>query len=286
MKKITLLIALFATTISFAQTTLSAGDLVIVGLKGDSTDQYAFVLLKDITTGTVIHFTDNGWLASGSFRGGESISTFTADQFYSKGTLITVSGTTSDTRFSQGLNALATTGDQIIAYQGTATSPTFIFAIQSNSSTWQSDATNSQTSALPKGLINGVTAVAAGAGTGSDDEYDNIWYSGNTTGTAAEILAAVANNSMWTGNNNFQSYIDNVYTSDFTIRASLLSNSTNPKLDEFNIKTTNGKILINQGKIAAIYNLLGQKVNNKNLDGIYIVVINQGNSTKTFKVLL
>ena len=59
---------------------------------------------------------------------------------------------------------LSGSGDQIFAFQGTSSSPTFIFGFQINSNVWQADATASTNSALPSSLTNGVNAVAAGAG--------------------------------------------------------------------------------------------------------------------------
>ena len=45
-------------------------------------------------------------------------------------------------------------------------------------------------------------AVAAGDGPGAGDEFDNIVYNYSlTTGTRAEILAAVGNQANWNGSN-------------------------------------------------------------------------------------
>ena len=41
-------------------------------------DEFAFVPLVDLTLGTVIKFTDNGWYAAGGFRSNEGIVTYTA----------------------------------------------------------------------------------------------------------------------------------------------------------------------------------------------------------------
>ncbi len=60
-----------------AQTILNAGDIAIVGINTDNPDDFAFVLLTDIESGTVINFTDNGWLAAGGFRTGEGIKAYT-----------------------------------------------------------------------------------------------------------------------------------------------------------------------------------------------------------------
>ena len=57
--------------------------------------------------------------------------------------------------------ALALSGDQILVYTGSITNPTFLFALNAEGAgVWQPDATNSNNSAIPQGLTNGVNAVA------------------------------------------------------------------------------------------------------------------------------
>lgn len=168
-------------------TTLSAGDIAIIGFNFDNPDEFAFTPLVDIGAGTEINFTDNGWQAAGSFRATEGTFTWTAPTDITAGTII--NPTVSSILFSAS-------GDQIIAYQGADTNPTFIYALNSegNPGVWQSDSTSSNTSALPTGLVNGETAVAL-------DEIDNAIYTGITSGTQAEILAAIGDNSNWSGSN-------------------------------------------------------------------------------------
>ncbi|MCD4745089.1 MAG: lamin tail domain-containing protein, partial [Bacteroidales bacterium] len=187
MKKITLIAVMFMallfgiSKIGLGQTTLSAGDIAIVGFAMDAPDEFTFVLLIDIESGTEINFTDNGWYASGSFRSTEQTITWTASSNLSAGTVIA----------SNGLTGLSSSGDQILAYQGDASSPTFIYALNDEGSgVWQSDATSSNTSALPSGLTNGTTAVAI-------VENDNGYYNGTTTGTKSELLASISNNTNW-----------------------------------------------------------------------------------------
>ena len=170
-----------------AATTLSAGDIAIVGFNFDNPDEFAFTPLVDIGAGTEINFTDNGWQAAGTFRATEGTFTWTAPTDIAAGTII--NPTISSILFSAS-------GDQIIAYQGTDTNPTFIYALNSegNPGVWQSDSTSSNTSALPTGLVNGETAVAL-------NEIDNAIYTGITSGTQAELLAAIGDNSNWSGSN-------------------------------------------------------------------------------------
>ncbi|MBO9559561.1 MAG: tandem-95 repeat protein [Caulobacter sp.] len=167
-------------------TTLSVGDLALIGYSADTGGKsFSFVLLQAIDAGTVINFTDNGWLAAGGFRSGEGVFTYTAPAGgAAAGTVITVTGLT-------GSFNPSTSGDQIIAYQGAATSATPLFALDfaDNNTTYAGDATNSNTSAIPTGLAAGSTALAFG--------LDNGAYVGTTTGTKAQILSAIANSANW-----------------------------------------------------------------------------------------
>ncbi len=208
---------LFGFSVNLSATTLVAGDIAIIRLNGDSPDSWAFVLLRNIDAGTTIMFTDEGWNAnSSSFQGsGESHLTWVApDGGLLAGTVITVeenSGASNTFTTSSGTTTLtsgssfsiSSSGDQMLAYQGSSSSPTFIYAVQSNSRKWQTgNCLSSSQSALPTGLVNGTTAVAAGAGNGSGDEYDNIEYKFTIiSGSKDEILTAIGNRCRWRGTN-------------------------------------------------------------------------------------
>ena len=179
---------------------LVAGDIAIVSFNFDNPDALSFVALTDIDAGTEIHFTDKGWLASGQFRSGEGSFTWTAAANVLAGTVVSpvVSGV-----------AFAATGDQILAYQGLASNPTFLYGLNSDGSVgeWQTDATSANTSALPSGLVNGTTAIAL-------PEIDNTIYNGTTTGTKAELLAAIGDASNWLGSNSTRQTLP---TANFTV---------------------------------------------------------------------
>ncbi len=53
-------------------TVLSPGDLAIVQYNSSTTDSFTFVFARDIEAGTVVNFTDNGWLAAGGFAKAQS----------------------------------------------------------------------------------------------------------------------------------------------------------------------------------------------------------------------
>jgi predicted extracellular nuclease len=166
-------------------TTLAAGDIAIVGYNADDPDQFAFVLLTNVTAGTQVNFTDNGWLANGAFRTGEGTTTWTAPTDLCAGTIVDP---------GVGTMQFSASGDQVLAYQGASAAPVFIYALNNEGAgVWQSDATSANTSALPSGLSNGATAVAL-------DEIDNAVYNEVvTSGAKAALLAAISNKSNWNG---------------------------------------------------------------------------------------
>ncbi|HKY74585.1 MAG TPA: Calx-beta domain-containing protein, partial [Acidimicrobiia bacterium] len=185
-------------------TDLTPGDLALIGYSSDTGGKsFAFVLLRDVDASTTINFTDNGWLAAGGFRGGEGIVTWTAPAGGAlAGTVVTFTGLTVTVNPS-------TSGDQIIAYQGAAATPTNLFALDfaDGNATFAADATSSNTSAVPTGLTFGSTALAFA--------LDNGAYTGPTTGTLEALRAAIANPANWT----IDDGVPVAYASAFTIAA-------------------------------------------------------------------
>jgi len=60
-----------------------------------------------------------------------------------------------------GFFGLSVAGDQLIVYQGSFSSPQFIYALNCNgNAVWQSTASDNNTSALPPGLVEGYSAVS------------------------------------------------------------------------------------------------------------------------------
>ncbi|CAL2093035.1 T9SS type A sorting domain-containing protein [Tenacibaculum sp. 190524A05c] len=200
-KYLLLFLTIFFGLKSFSQTTLTAGDILIIDVQADTPDRFKFITLVDLEAGTQIKFTDDGWLGS-SFRGNEGRVEYTAPSLITRGT--TIEYTSGDSgafvEVSGGLG-LSGAGDQLIAYQGTEGAPTFIFAVQTNSTQWQTGSNDANQSDLPTGLTNDVNAVAAGAGAGAEEEFDNVYYSGVMTGTGKEISEAVGNSANWSGAN-------------------------------------------------------------------------------------
>ena len=161
-------------------TLLSVGDIAIVQYNSSTTDSFTFVFTRDVEAGTVVNFTDNGWLAAGGFRAGEGTLTYTAAAAITAGTIVTLTG----------LN-LDDAGDQIIAYQGDPATPTILYVVDlaDGNNTVAGDATNDNTTALPPGFTLDLNAVAVG--------FDNAIYAGPNRGSAAELSRAVSNSANW-----------------------------------------------------------------------------------------
>ena len=187
-------------------TSLGAGDIAFVAFASDAPDRFAFVTLVDISAGTTIVFTDNGFTNTGTLTISENTGTYTApDGGLTKGSVITVtdpgSGTTSTVTgggtFDGRLNGISSSGDQIIAYQGTTETPTFITAL--STTTWLTTGTiTSNSSYLPTGLTNNQNALDF------PTEIDNGYYSGITTGTKNALLLMINDPANWTTNNSNQ----------------------------------------------------------------------------------
>ena len=196
---ITYIIFLLALNLSYGQTSLAAGDIAITGFNSLLPDGFSFVLLTDIADTTVIKFTDQGWLSTGGFReASEGEITWTATSSLSCGTEIIITYVSNGTIYSASTGDAIETGfgfrlnlggDQLLAYQGSRSSPTFIYAINFDSAGW-SNAVDANTSALPTGLKNGANAIDLG------ETYNGKYNCTVTTGQSL-ILAAISTTGNW-----------------------------------------------------------------------------------------
>ncbi len=185
---------------------LSLGDISFTGYHADNSpaEFYSFVIWPATPAGTQITFTDNGWLASGGFRGTtEGTMTWTSTSNLPEGSEVIITNGVPSTgtlvRNSSNSIALSGSGDQLFAYQGTT--PTagdmsnFIAAIQMNGS-WDGDATSSTTSAKPAIFTDGVNSISI------SPEVDNAVYDCSTTGPdRASAQPEVLDAFNWTTNN-------------------------------------------------------------------------------------
>ena len=124
---------LFSTTLChfiYSQS-LVAGDIAFVQYNADGTDNFAFLCLTDIPSGTTIFFTDN---EPNNLGGGEGTITWSTNATVSCGTIVTIDYSPSE---SSGLATVTETnslnfsgdGDGLWAYTGSSISPTYIAAI-------------------------------------------------------------------------------------------------------------------------------------------------------------
>ncbi|MCW5520262.1 HYR domain-containing protein [Aureitalea sp. L0-47] len=131
MKKITnqltLLIALFAISVSFGQ------KAVVIGTNHVTPDGFAFLVTQDLVNGETVYFTEDEYNnATNVFATGESVVRFTASGAVSAGTVIFVNETSTNTFSTSccgtaahfgGSFALGTSGEAYYAYQDTDTNP-------------------------------------------------------------------------------------------------------------------------------------------------------------------
>ena len=221
-------------------TSLGAGDIAFVGINSDGNDDFAFVLLKGITNGTILKISDKGWDDSTGFVDniGEGELVWTASSDLAAGTVVhiktTDNGSMSTNSFVASTGTLAPkafpwdftlsyTGDQLFIYTGTASSPTFIAGIHFNVepgstfANWDGGATDNKQSALPDQLTNGVSAIWVYFS--GPEERDNFRYNGTlTSGTPAQLRAAINNIVNWdVDGSNITPYTLNPFPFTFTV---------------------------------------------------------------------
>ncbi len=203
----------FRHTMGKRTATLAAGDLVIVTVNADTNGAgkgFDAVPLVDLDAGTVIYFTDNGW-SNGTWRANEGTVAYTAPSAITAGTVLSYRSTTANGFVSNANFSLSTSGDTILAYQGSSNSPTFLYGVGWAMATpWVAASTNSNNSGIPAGLgVETYTIVSCGA-------LDNCQYlaSNGTTGSKGTLLQLVANAGNWTSDD-ATSFAK--FTPDFTV---------------------------------------------------------------------
>ena len=210
MKKSILLLLTLILVINFngnTQTALNLGDVAFTGVNTDAPDDWTFIFLVSVTSGTTVTVTDEGWFAAGGFRSGpEQTITWTATEAYACGTQITIDGTnatsndggygTSGTVSGTALS-LSIGGEALHMYQGAA--PTagdqsnFITSIQVNGGGWDADATSNTTSAKPSVMTDGINSMSF-----SSAEVDNQTLNPGLCGSITAVSTVIYTESNWT----------------------------------------------------------------------------------------
>lgn len=195
-----------------AQTSLSVGDVQLLGVTADAPDSYAFVLWKDIAAGTLIRVTDNSFTSTAGttlLNGNENNMTLTFGSALTAGTVIryqdgvgvTVSSGTAPT-FSGTLSGTANGGDQVFLYQGTsitsgntAFSGTLLHGFNIADTSWLASGTATNSASFLPSVLN-VTD-----GSFDSANLDNAEYTGVRSGlTTSFFRAAVSNITNHGGN--------------------------------------------------------------------------------------
>uniref|UniRef100_UPI0025E3C8E3 SdiA-regulated domain-containing protein n=1 Tax=uncultured Nevskia sp. TaxID=228950 RepID=UPI0025E3C8E3 len=103
-------------------TVLNAGDVQFIAINGDPTDALAFVLLRAVSAGTTVQFTDKDYAASSpTFPTNEAAFTWTAAADVAAGTIVTVQldPLLSDIGVVTGVGGgVSTSGETYYAFQG------------------------------------------------------------------------------------------------------------------------------------------------------------------------
>ena len=191
--------------------TLSPGAIAFTGITADAPDTYQFVAMNAIPGGSVIKFTDiswgpSNWYNAGLTTGEQDTVVYTAPALGlapgsvvtladdgNGGTLVTGGGTAVGV-----LGGISASGDHVFAFQGSKNAPAFIAAV-GNSPFISSGSVLSTSSYLPTGLTLGVNAMSIASA-----HIDNGFYqcdSAVTTGTEADIRAAIYDPTNWNTNN-------------------------------------------------------------------------------------
>lgn len=148
---------------ALAQTQLQPGAVAVIGYNFIDPDQFSFIFLNNVVAGSILHITDCGYDAAASaFREGEGYLTYTVPTGGKRaGEIVTFPD---DPGFvKQGVSGFlgfSSAGDQLIFFQGTFLNPVFIYALTVSEDGWQSSVINNNTSNLPPGLTDGVSALA------------------------------------------------------------------------------------------------------------------------------
>ena len=202
-------LAMFLTTAAvsaLAGVTPQPGDLTTLQATGNGNEYAACITLVANLDLRQITAADNGWLNTNAFRTGEGLSTPTSNTAARNdvplGAVIAFVPALVDNNAADGFLgapssgiAFSTTGDQIFIFRGTSAAPTLLCGLTSYRRTWQSNATDSNTSALPPGAAHYAAVGQA------PDHHTDVYFSMTTPPSDSfNLKAARLNPANWTGN--------------------------------------------------------------------------------------
>jgi len=320
MKKLLLLLIISTLSITGTQAQFAMGDIAFSAYHSDVTapdDYFTIVLLRAVTAGEEIEFTENGWFAAGGFRVGESTCKLTFGSSYIVGTQIIISKTPFEARDQDNALAgtmsgtalsLATGGDQVFAYNpsnvpSAGNESSFIAAIHMNGD-WDAESTSSTTSAKPSVFTDGTNSVSI------NPEVDNARVALVNCGNFSDIATL---RTMLNTSSNWEVNVDAfpeapipsicdfrpvLGINDAVLNEKELTIHPNPSNNSyFNIKNNTQQVL-NQVRIYDLTgkNILNATINNNELDnrinlsginsGVYLIKISDKNSSSVTKKLI
>lgn len=176
--------------------TISLGGFAFTGYNMDGTDDFSIVILEDLAASETVYFTDSAWTGT-AFQLGETTMTWTTGGPVSAGTVVTFSDVSTSPSASVGtlvgsLN-LSFVGDSILAYQGSAGSPSaFIAGLATDENGFGQDGGT----LAGTGLAEGTNAVNIGS---VADGIDGAVFNGprNTEMDFADYAAEINDPSNW-----------------------------------------------------------------------------------------
>jgi hypothetical protein len=187
-------LAVFASPV-IAGDVLGPGDIAIIGYNFDNDDEFAFVCLKEVSAGTEIRFTDQGWKTDNTFLGFEKdgpLSWQAPSTGCKLGEIVKIRVLDYYTNMSLNPN-----GDQIIVYQQLETGTKLIYALNAAGPNWMAEATNENNSSIPNALSSLTPSPLI-----SITAYDNAIYIGSKSfTTTTDALAAIVDINNWSGDN-------------------------------------------------------------------------------------
>jgi Calx-beta domain len=190
---------------------LTAGDVAITGINGTNPDQFMFVPLVDLQPNASIIFTDDAWDGT-ALRTNEGAITYTAPgsglpkgsvveiQVATNGDPSVVVGNGTAAASGAGTFSLVSGGENILAYIGLSTAPTFLFAVTTDDSYLTTGSPSTSQTYLPPGLVVGTSAVAPlDTAVNAAPDVANAQY--NTghglSGSPDQLRALIADSANW-----------------------------------------------------------------------------------------
>jgi hypothetical protein len=228
----TLVFVLLAAFQTASHAAVVTGDIQLLGYRSDDPDEIAFVSWVDVTVGETLWFTDSGFFNDGTVRDTEQRMSWTAGSNLAAGTVVVItteSGvSTADTgSTTEALFGLSSVGDQV--FVGSSAFPVnndttkpgssyssgdLLFGLDFSgpNTTWDSDSTSSDTSALPTTLTADQFNIAV-------SHFDNGQYTGTRSGlSVAEFKIQIDNPANWSFANDVEMF-GSLNSTDFAIAA-------------------------------------------------------------------